>query len=245
MRKKIQIIGFCVVAVYVAVMALWMPSTAENMGCIGMKINIKDSADYKFVNTLDIVKYMNNANLNPHGISYKNIQLHNMEKKVAEMPFVEDAQCYKSPGGFLCIDVLQRKPILRIKAPEQDLYLDSEGKMMRVSSTFSAYVPVLISEKKLSEKYLQTKIYDFANYVYNDKFMNALVEQIYIDSNGKVEIVPRVGSHIVVLGSTDDYEIKMARLKKLYESGFSKVGWNKYKKIDLTYANQAVCTRKD
>lgn len=56
-------------------------------------------------------------------------------------------------------------------------------------------------------------------------------------------MVPRVGSQIVVLGTTDDYKKKMERLKKLYVSGFSKVGWNKYKKIDLTYDNQAVCTK--
>jgi len=58
-----------------------------------------------------------------------------------------------------------------------------------------------------------------------------------------VEMVPRIGSQIIVLGSTKGFQKKMARLKRLYESGFSKVGWNKYKKIDLTYDNQAVCTR--
>jgi cell division protein FtsQ len=141
------------------------------------------------------------------------------------------------------VDINQRKPILRIKTPTQDLYLDSEGGLMNISTAFSAYVPVLLSEKTLSKKYLKTEIYEFANYVYNDKFLNPLVEQIYIDINGKVEMVPRIGSQIIVLGSTDGYQKKMARLKKLYESGFSKVGWNKYKKIDLTYDNQAVCTR--
>lgn len=243
MRKKLQIIGFSLLALYAVVMALWMPVTMENFNCIGMKVNILDSADYRFVKSLDIVKNMNSAKLNPHGLSYKNISTNDVEKKVAQMPFVENAQCYKSPGGFLCIDVIQRKPILRVKTPDMDLYIDSEGKEMNVSNSFSAYVPVLVSERKLTSKYLKSHVYEFANYVYNDRFLNALVEQIYIDASGTVELVPRVGNHIVVLGTTDDYEKKLARLRKLYEEGFSKVGWNKYKKIDLTYANQAVCTR--
>ena len=230
-------------AIYALVMVFFIPSTAGSVCCTGTAVNINDSADYKFVNKMDILKYMNSANINPNGLSYKNINLHNMEKKIAEIPFVKDAQCYKSPGGLLCVDILQRKPILRIKTPTQDLYLDSEGSLMNTSTAFSAYVPVLLSEMTLGKKYLKTEIYEFANYVYNDKFLNSLVEQIYIDANGNVEMVPRIGSQIVVLGSMEGYQKKMTRLRKLYEKGFSKVGWNKYKKIDLTYDNQAVCTR--
>ncbi len=243
MRNKLQIIGFSILALYVLAMIVFMPATAESKSCMGTMVNIVDSADYKFVNKLDILKFINSANINPNGLSYKNINLNKMEKKIAEIPFVKDAQCYKSAGGYLCVDVNQRKPILRIKTPTQDLYLDVEGGLMNTSAAFSAYVPVLLSEKTLNKSYLKKDIYEFASYVYKDKFLNALVEQIYIDSNNNVEIVPRVGSQIVVLGTTDNYEKKMVRLKKLYEKGFSKVGWNKYKKIDLTYDNQAVCTR--
>lgn len=243
MRRKLQIAGFCILTIYALVMAFVMPSTGGSVCCTGTTVDIDDSTDYRFVNKMDIIKFMNSANINPNGLSYKNINLHNLEKKIAEIPFVKEAQCYKSPGGLLCVDIHQRKPILRIKTPTQDLYLDSEGSLMNTSTSFSAYVPVLLSEKTLGKKYLKTEIYEFANYVYNDRFLNLLVEQIYIDAGGNVEMVPRVGSQIIVLGSTEDYQKKMARLKKLYEKGFSKVGWNKYKKIDLTYDNQAVCTR--
>lgn len=243
MRKKLQIIGFCIVVIYALVMMVILPPTEKNMCCTGTMVNIGDSAEYRFVNRLDILKFINSANINPNGLSYKNISLDNMEKKIATIPFVKESQCYKSPGGYLCVDIIQRKPILRIKTPTQDLYLDSEGSLMNTSSAFCAYVPVLLSEKTLDKSYLKKDIYEFANFVYNDKFYSSLVEQLYIDANGKMEMVPRIGSQIVVLGSTEGYEKKMARLKKLYESGFSKVGWNKYKKIDLTYDNQAVCTR--
>ena len=243
MRRKLQIAGFCILTIYALVMAFVMPSTGGSVCCTGTTVDIDDSTDYRFVNKMDIIKFMNSANINPNGLSYKNINLNNLEKKIAEIPFVKEAQCYKSPGGLLCVDIHQRKPILRIKTPTQDLYLDSEGSLMNTSTSFSAYVPVLLSEKTLGKKYLKTEIYEFANYVYNDRFLNSLVEQIYIDAGGNVEMVPRVGSQIIVLGSTESYQKKMARLKKLYEKGFSKVGWNKYKKIDLTYDNQAVCTR--
>lgn len=243
MRDKLQKIGFAILALYALAMVVLMPSKAEGTACLGTMVNIKDSADYKFVNKIDILKYINAAKINPNGLSYKNISLNTMEKRIADIPFVKDAQCYKSPGGYLCIDINQRKPILRIETPTQHLYLDSEGDLMSTSTAFTAYVPVLLSEKTLTKNYLKKDIFDFANYVFNDKFLNALVEQIYIDGSGKVEMVPRIGSQIVVLGTVDGYEKKMVRLKKLYESGFSKVGWNRYRKIDLTYDNQAVCTK--
>lgn len=244
MREKLQLTGFCFLSLYILVVMLFMPSTAGNMSCMGTIVSVGDSVDYKFVNETDVLEYIDSKNINPSGLSYKNIHLHDMERMIASMPFVKDAQCYKSPRGYLCIDIIQRKPLLRIMTPTQNLYLDSEGQLMDTSQDFTAYVPVLSSEKTLDVDFLSTEMYEFAYYVFNDKFLSTLVEQVYIDSKDKVEIVPRIGSHIVVLGTLDGYKKKMTRLKKLYENGFSKVGWNKYKKIDLTYDNQAVCTKE-
>ena len=79
MRKKLQIAGFCILAIYALVMVFFIPSTAGSVCCTGTVVNINDSADYKFVNKMDILKYMNSANINPNGLSYKNINLLEME----------------------------------------------------------------------------------------------------------------------------------------------------------------------
>ena len=91
----------------------------------------------------------------------------------------------------------------------------------------------------------------------NDVWKN-LIEQINVLPNHSVEIVPRVGDHIVHLGRlpdgnrrTDHYtlirkfmEVKMTRLLKFYKYGLSEVGWNKYSYIDIEFNNQIICRKK-
>ena len=73
-----------------------------------------------------------------------------------------------------------------------------------------------------------------------------------------VEIVPRVGQHVVMLGylpqvanNKERYEriasfveTKLNRLEKFYKYGLSQVGWNKYSYINLEFDNQIICKKK-
>ena len=61
---------------------------------------------------------------------------------------------------------------------------------------------------------------------------------------GDVELVPRVGNHVVYLGRLDGYEHKLARLKEFYEKGLSRVGWDKYSRISVEFDNQVICTKR-
>jgi cell division protein FtsQ len=60
----------------------------------------------------------------------------------------------------------------------------------------------------------------------------------------EIELVPRVGQHIIYLGQIDGYEEKLERLLIFYEKGLSQTGWNQYTGISLKYKDQVVCTKK-
>lgn len=62
--------------------------------------------------------------------------------------------------------------------------------------------------------------------------------------NKEVELIPRVGRFRIVLGSLDDFEEKLNKLRLFYDQAIPKVGWDKYSVIDLKYKNQIVCTKK-
>ena len=59
-----------------------------------------------------------------------------------------------------------------------------------------------------------------------------------------IELVPRVGDHVIYLGKLDDFEQKLKRVKVFYEKGLNKVGWNKYSRISVEFDNQIICTKK-
>ena len=64
-------------------------------------------------------------------------------------------------------------------------------------------------------------------------------------SNKNIELVPRVGDHVICLGKLDDFERKLKRVKVFYEKGLNKVGWNKYSRISVEFGNQIICTKRE
>ena len=73
--------------------------------------------------------------------------------------------------------------------------------------------------------------------------MKALIEQVYVTTTGKIQLVTKAGSHIVYLGDTSFAAEKLENLKYFYKYGLVKTGWNKYRRLNLEYKNQIVCTK--
>ena len=76
------------------------------------------------------------------------------------------------------------------------------------------------------------------------EFWKAQVEQIDVTEDGEIRLVPRVGDHLLILGSADDVERKLERLMNFYEKGLDNIGWNKYRSISVAYDNQVVCKKR-
>lgn len=113
---------------------------------------------------------------------------------------------------------------------------------MPVSQNFAAYVPVVSG--RVTKKMANWILFDFAEYINNDPFWNNQIEQININDKLKVELVPRVGEQIIIMGDLTRYKQKLEKLKKLYLYGLNEMGWNQYKTINLEYKDQVVCTKK-
>jgi cell division protein FtsQ len=58
-------------------------------------------------------------------------------------------------------------------------------------------------------------------------------------------LIPRVGAHIIKFGKFDHHLIKFRKLKAFYTEGLNHIGWNDYEIINLKYANQIICKKKN
>ena len=112
---------------------------------------------------------------------------------------------------------------------------------MPTSTNYAAYVHVVtgLTDHTLA----QTDIYDFVDYIDNDDFWNAQIEQIIVHPDTTIDIVPRVGNHILRLGKLERYRQKLDKAMVLYQNGFSIIGWRDYKIIDLRFRNQIICKK--
>ena len=62
--------------------------------------------------------------------------------------------------------------------------------------------------------------------------------------NKEIELIPRVGNHIILLGSEEEMEAKFEKLMLFYKKGVQQTGWNQYSIINLKYKNQLVCVKR-
>ena len=91
----------------------------------------------------------------------------------------------------------------------------------------------------------------------NDFWKNQ-IEQINVLPDYSIELIPRVGQHIINIGrlptSPNKAERaklinsfmanKLDRLVKFYRYGLSRAGWNKYAYINVEFDNQIICKKK-
>ncbi|NOR88482.1 MAG: hypothetical protein GQ527_12830, partial [Bacteroidales bacterium] len=91
---------------------------------------------------------------------------------------------------------------------------------------------------------IYSDLYKLATRIHEDEFLEALIDQIYIDKNNQVQLTPKVGVKNIYFGDLTQIEEKLFKLKTFYIDGKNIVDWQKYKSVNLKYRNQIVCSKK-
>lgn len=242
--KNISIISIdVVIAVYLllAITAFNEPYT-KGMVCSLVKIDIRDGVSDGFLNTDEIKRILERNHIYPLGEKMISIDSRHIEETLERSPFVDDAQCYKTSEGHICISLTQRMPVVRVKADNgDDYYVDNHGGIMPNTKYTS---DLIIATGAINRKYAQKVLTSVGNYIMNDKFWQNQVVQINVLSDGSIELVPRVGNHIIYIGEPVNLNKKLTRMEKFYKYGLNKAGWNKYSYISVEFDNQIICKKK-
>ena len=103
-----------------------------------------------------------------------------------------------------------------------------------------------------SKRRMNEKCDDFANLinfigrVSEDSFWSAEVVQFVADTTRmgdiSLRLVPRSGNFVVEFGTLANSGEKLDKLLGFYEKGLSRVGWERFKTIDIRYDKQVICT---
>jgi len=186
------------------------------------------------------------------GKPLEKINLNEIEEKIKSNPYIAFAKVYGDMDGVIHIEIKQREPVLRIiNAGGQDFYVDRHGLKMPISSNFTANV--LVANGNIREFFngkldsirnpLAEDLYTTALYLKADTLWDAQIEQLFVNDNLDIELIPRVGNQRIILGNADSLSLKMENLREFYKQAMPKVGWDTYKSINIKYTNQVVCER--
>lgn len=238
-------------------LVLMLGSASRKQRATQLVPKVKVSIDYKqgyfFIDEQDILNTIDDtAGDSINSQMVRSVPLSRIEEALLQNPFIRSADVYTDMQGTLVADIIQREPIIRvIHSAGVGYYLDERGDKMPHTGKFTARVPVatgFLTEQYVDFGHVETPVmkglYQVALYISKDKFLQSLVDQVYVTEKGQYEIIPKIGNHTVILGTPDNLADKFNRLYIFYKEGLKNVGWSKYKSIDLRFSNQIVCKNR-
>lgn len=224
----------------------------DEIVCRNIQVQIDYDSGISFLNEDEIKNRVNH--LSGGAVIGKPLSLvdfRTIEKQVAKNPFVDQVDVFTNQSSHLMLNVKQKRPILRvINNDGVSYYISEKNERIPWCDNFTPHVAVALGNVETHsdpkrDSSIQAALYLLVQRIRNDEFLNAMMDQIYVTDTDEMEIVPKSGSHRIRLGTIQEDELdeKFKRLKNFYKEGLSKVGWTKYKSIDLRFKNQVVCVK--
>lgn len=223
--------------------------------CNKVNITIDDENSNGFLSSSEIKHILSSNGLYPLDKRLSDVSPRRIEEKLVASPFINTAECYKTKGGDVFISVTQRTPLFRVKSETgSDYYVDDKGGVMPNSKYVS---DIIIASGHVSKDYAQNYLAPLFRTITSSELWSNQIEQVNVLPDKGIELVPRVGNHIVYIGQLpnvadktirskiiSDYVAgKLKRLETFYRYGLSVTGWGKYSFINIEYDNQIICRR--
>ncbi len=257
--RKIYKILILIPLLYLVIIPVWFARSAYVKPCSGIVINISDSADYHFVTKRQLTSlvYGNSGKL--LGKPVNEISTGEIEERIDKLRELRTAEVYITIDGVLNVYVDQRDPIMRIIPDEGgDFFMDREGFLFRQRNLYTPRLHIVQGNINITSAMLDSvsvldtlikstilkDTYQFVNYINDDDFWSAQIDQINITGKNEVQLIPRVGNYVVHLGTYEDFRGKLKNLTAFYDQVLPEVGWNKYSLINLEFRDQVVCRRR-
>lgn len=252
-NKKWNIALWVCICLFLLGSLIALNHTEKNLKVKKIRVKIEPENELFFLDSMAILEIMKglDPNMMLIGSRVGNLKIDEMEADLEANPFVEKADIALDVAGEMQVKILQRSPILRVfNQTGKSYYVAKNGYKIPVNEAYSARVLVVngnIAENLADSAFVKSKIlkdcYKIAAYCNANEFWNAQIEQLYVDNYNDIILIPKVGNHSIVVGSAENIEEKFDRLKEFYTKGLNKIGWDKYRLINLKYKNQIVAEK--
>jgi cell division protein FtsQ len=176
-------------------------------------------------------------------------------------PAIQSCNVYMGVDGILNIDIQQRAPMFRIMNSDgTGFYVDTLGQSFSLLERAVAYVPVFsvegvmgamefpataqyYDENTLGLTYLDELIV-FGNHMRKHSDLRDWTEHVHLTAMGTLEVIPRIGRHVIDYGSIYNLEMKTKMLFQFYRSQLYITDLEKYSRINLNFENQVICEKR-
>lgn len=169
------------------------------------------------------------------------VNLDKLEKSINKHPMIEKSEVYVSVDGVLKAIVHQKKPIARFFDDYGSFYIDYEGNKMPLSDNYTARVPIVSGQINKENK---KSLSDLLKMIYDDDFLKKNIIGIQILPDDNLIMANRNFNYEIEFGKIMNVEKKFKDYKAFFQKAILDSTLYKYKKINLRFTPQVICTRK-
>ena len=226
----------------------------NNNVCKGYKIEITGSRSTAglFIDRKGIVDLLTTAGAGKgQGKPIQSFDLRHLETALEKNVWIREAQLFFDNNGILRVRISEREPVARIFTSNgNSFYIDSSATQLPLQEKFAAHLPIFTGYPAAKiqitghDSLLTIGMLQLSSFIRRDSFWTAQIAQIDITPEKTFELEPEVGDHRITFGDATDIDAKFHRLFIFYNQVLSRVGMDKYGRIDVSYEDQVVATRK-
>jgi cell division protein FtsQ len=250
-RRILSIITWSLTGTGVLVLLVAAIRYRNNNTCKGYLIGVSGPPKGLFIGKKDIASMLAPAGAKIQDRPIQSFDLHRMETTLEKNIWIRKARLFFDNNCILHVDVTLRTPATRIFTTEgNSFYLDSQGVQLPVIAALPARLPVFTGypsrtvSHQAPDSLLTETILRLSGFIRSDSFWSAQIAQVNILPDRTFELEPEIGDHRVTFGDGNDIGPKFHRLFLFYNEVLSRTGFDKYQRIDVSYAGQVVATRK-
>jgi len=175
-----------------------------------------------------------------HTIAKEDLNLNKLEKSINQHPMIEKSDVFVTVDGVLKVMVKQKTPIARVFDELGSFYIDYEGNTMPLSEINTARVPLVSGEITNKNKKELSKILKI---IYDDEFLKKNIIGVQILSGDELMMTNRNFDYQIDFGKMINVDRKFKNYKAFFQKAVLDSTLYKYKKINLRFTQQVVCTK--
>ena len=168
------------------------------------------------------------------------IDLYGLESNITKNPYVEKASVFLTIDGTLKSIVKQRTPTARIITKNSSYYVDKQGVKIPLSNNYSSRV-LLVSGVESEDDIKE--LLELLNFIVDDNFLKKEIVGVNKTDVNEYEFSVRSGNYKIDFGKFTDVDVKFKKIKAFYNNTFKDKTIKQYKRINVKYHNQVVCTK--
>ena len=242
LKKILTYITTVAIVCYLVFAFVIVPMQKENDNSKGIVIKIADNR-LGTISTEDIEEMLNEEGLHPQDKMIDSVSCSNIENFINSMTLIKECQVYKTNGKRIVIDIVCREPVLKvIDKSGATYYVDIEGEKIE---DIKKPLRLPVASGEIDDAMIGNELRTIVSAIEKDPFWLAQIQQIYFNDKKEAILVPRIGDHVIELGSVKQLNEKLENLKAFYTNALNTVGWNKYSKLNIKISNKVICTKRD